>query len=200
MRTALILVLSIVALVGATSVEKKVEEHAEVTEIMVGSWTPVVFETFDDGAFGWSNNSVSECGSCHTGAILGGPCKFAGREVEKAYEGLPPHNMIRIRAQFWFLDDWNHETGFMKVDDKMAWTMWAPHNIAWRGINVCGGSGPDFIGQLIDVTLAHEESCLTLAFGSNLHKDPCEASWGISSVQVMTTTITRHATTRSFST
>ena len=52
---------------------------------------------------GWSSNEVSSCGAVQ---MLGGYGKFAGGEVRKQFAQLPPHQKLRIVANFHFIDGW----------------------------------------------------------------------------------------------
>ena len=48
--------------------------------------------------------------------MLGGYGKFAGGEVKKTFTDLPPHNQLRIEANYSFIDSWSGETGFMRLN------------------------------------------------------------------------------------
>lgn len=121
--------------------------------------------------------------------MLGGYAKFAGGEVTKTYEDLPPHSRIRIVASYHFIDAWNGESGFLRADigrDNMMeylWTEKYDYSKAKNGINICGAVYPE--GKLtstIDVTIPHIASGITIGFGSTLDQDPEENSFGVSNI------------------
>eukprot|EP00696_Hemimastix_kukwesjijk_P003544 gnl/Hemi2/14332_TR4861_c0_g10_i1.p1 gnl/Hemi2/14332_TR4861_c0_g10~~gnl/Hemi2/14332_TR4861_c0_g10_i1.p1 ORF type:complete len:244 (-),score=102.66 gnl/Hemi2/14332_TR4861_c0_g10_i1:202-933(-) len=146
-------------------------------------WKLHHFEEYSHGASGWSSNEVTEC-DCRK--ILGGHCKFGGGEIHKEFTGLPQHNLLRVKANYWLLDNWSKETAFAKIEDKLVWTK-GSHDNTWRGINVCGDAKySDWINHPIDFAVVHSEGCVKLAFGSNLDGDACEKSWGISNVSIYT--------------
>jgi len=153
-------------------------DHEQICE-----WKLHHFEEYSHGAAGWSNN---ECSECDCRKLLGGHCKFAGGEVHKEFEGFPTHNLLRIKANYWFLDNWAKETAFAKIEDKLVWTKGSV-DATWRGINICGDSKfPDYINFPVDFVIKHTESCVKLAFGSNLSGDACLKSWGLSNVALYT--------------
>ena len=58
-------------------------------------------------------NSVTECGKLK---ILGGYDKMAGGTNQKEFFNIPLHNMIRIVANFHFIDKWQGENAFLKLN------------------------------------------------------------------------------------
>jgi hypothetical protein len=163
------------------------------------TWVPVAFESFESGVFGWSNNTISSCGGCtKSQAILGGHCNFGPQEVYKQFDELPEHNLLRVVSRYSFIDDWQKETGYMKVDDHLVWTKRST-DATWTGLNQCGGTGHDFTGIALDVVVGHADDCAKISFGSNLDRDPCSASYGIGPVQIFTCMHCAHAACRDFS-
>jgi len=71
----------------------------------IQQWFLAAVENFNAGAVGWSNSSTTTCGNTNK-MILGGCGKFAGGEVNKVFRNLPAHNMVRMRANFHFIDKW----------------------------------------------------------------------------------------------
>ena len=148
--------------------------------------------TSDDAsaAEGWSHTHTSSCDEAGKGdTFLGGACALGGDTLaSKTYHGLPLHTSVRITASFHFLDNWEGETGFAKVDGKYAWADMADTSKIHpaRGLNVCGGDHPDAkIGAPIDITMPHTGASVELAFGAMLKgKDPCDASFGVDNVMV----------------
>jgi hypothetical protein len=179
-------------------------------------WKMIVHEDFHKGTVeGWSNvgdqdplppdNTVSTCaspGSSHilSDYFLGG---YGSMVASKVYS-LPSHTKVRILARFHFIDSWEGESGFMKVDGKVAWSQshnWCnklmkticqprdetnPHSSA-LSINVCGH--PDFPDKLsvpIMTSLNHADETIRISFGSNLLvKDGrSDVSWGVDDVMI----------------
>lgn len=143
-------------------------------------------DTFDDGtAPGWSNPVTTTCGN--QDYILGGYGKFGKTEVSKTWSGLKDHSLLRLKANFHFIDKWGGETAYMKIDGKYYWTE-AFDTYAMRnpGVNVCGAPAAEArMGVPIDITLNHNASDVTVSFGSTLVRSAFEASWGLDDVFVM---------------
>eukprot|EP00696_Hemimastix_kukwesjijk_P014522 gnl/Hemi2/28537_TR9454_c1_g1_i2.p1 gnl/Hemi2/28537_TR9454_c1_g1~~gnl/Hemi2/28537_TR9454_c1_g1_i2.p1 ORF type:complete len:230 (-),score=82.58 gnl/Hemi2/28537_TR9454_c1_g1_i2:190-879(-) len=156
--------------------------HEPGTSMTMCHWQHVHFEDFENGAFGWTNNTIFDC-NCHK--LLGGPCHFSGVEVSKTFENLPAHNHLRIRSNFWFLDEWGRDTAYAKVDGKLGWTQGAPDK-TWRGLHVCGrdGKNAEYTNEIVDFVMPHDDDCVTVTFGSNLEVHPCLASWGLSNISI----------------
>merc|ERR1711865_1024964 len=85
----------------------------------VRQWKLVKQEQFDVSAEGWSNTSTTACGGYQ---MLGGYRMFAGGEVKKTFENLPAHKMLRVVANFHFIDAWTGEYAYSRVDDNYVWT------------------------------------------------------------------------------
>lgn len=154
----------------------------------VNQWILVVNEEFSSGASGWSNNIISSCGGV---TMLGGYCNFAGIEVSKTFKELPPHSYLRIEANYHFIDAWNGETGYMKLnigkDNELVYTWVESYSAVSgeKGINVCGGRWAEGkFSSPIDITIPHEGKDLTIAFGSTLEQDACVESFGFSSLKI----------------
>jgi hypothetical protein len=81
----------------------------------VPQWKLVHDEVFRVGqmADGWSiPDAVTQCGAVH---MLGGYCKTSNENLIKTFDNLPPHDRIKIEANYHFLDSWGGDTAFMKV-------------------------------------------------------------------------------------
>lgn len=149
----------------------------------IPQWTLFLADSFDQG--GWSNASVSTCGGSQI-PILGGYGKFSGGSVSKNLRQLPEHSEIRVKANFHFIDGWQGEWAYAKVDHQTVWTdVYDSQSTNSNALNICGG--PTHEGKFavpIDVALKHSSSSLALTFGSTLSKPATEASWGLSSLQI----------------
>eukprot|EP00164_Ancoracysta_twista_P004339 GFYU01005846.1.p1 GENE.GFYU01005846.1~~GFYU01005846.1.p1 ORF type:complete len:216 (-),score=37.50 GFYU01005846.1:269-916(-) len=165
--------------------------HAEESEVKLSeglmalkhcvctcTWEIVKFQDFQDGCHDWSDCSTSDCGGR---PIMGGFGKFAAGQVFTMFENLPEHQYVRVKANYYFIDKWDGESGFLKVDDEYAWVrMYTQPKEAW---NVCGNDQVgDAAGEAVDVVVPHTQSQLKLDFGSNLSKGAYHASWGVGDV------------------
>ena len=119
---------------------------------------------------GWSNNKISFCGGIK---MLGGYCIFSNIETEKIYNNIPEHNMIRIKANDHFIDNWNGESGYMKIGNNEEMNfIWTESYSAFegnKGINICGGKmNEGKFSSPIDIIIPHKDNYIKIAFGSNL--------------------------------
>jgi hypothetical protein len=144
---------------------------------------------YEDDFTGWSNNTTTECGGI---TMLGGYCVFGGGEVTKTFKDLPTHTSIRIQANYHFIDAWNAETGFMRINngkDGMMQYIWTERYSAFignYGIDVCGGRWPEGrFSTPIDVSIPHTDSSVKIGFGSTIEQDPCDESFGVSGVRIL---------------
>ena len=154
----------------------------------INQWKLIYEENFEESIEGWSNNTISKCNGI---TMLGGYCIFSKGETEKIYDKLPEHSMIRIQANYHFIDNWNGESGYLKINNGNNGEMnyiWIESYTAFEGnygINVCGGKMPEGkFSSPIDVVVNHNSDSLKIAFGSNLEMDPCDESFGISAIRI----------------
>lgn len=157
----------------------------------VQQWYLVHSEDFSGPqAPGWSRPVVSQCAGLH---MLGGYCKFSSGEVNKTFSGLPPHSLLRVVANYHFIDRWIGESGYMKLNigqDGCPVVVWSEQHAqqeSKNGLSLCGQNAvPEgkFVSS-VDITVPHHLESVELAFGSTMDAaDPCDESWGVSSVEV----------------
>lgn len=154
----------------------------------VPQWKLIYEEDLSKPISGWSNNTISECGGI---TMLGGYCNFGGGEVTKTFDNLPKHTSVRIQATYHFIDAWNTETGFMRInngkDGEMQYA-WIERYSAFsgnNGIDVCGGRWPEGkFASPIDVSIPHKDNSVKIGFGSTIEQDPCDESFGISGIKI----------------
>lgn len=124
--------------------------------------------------------------------MLGGPDKLASAEISKTYF-LPAHSEVKVTARYSFIDNWDDDTGYMKIDSEVVWTeeyTWCPQFFTFvcpKGHNACGSEFyPDKLSRLISVSVPHSDDKLTLTFGSTIPGElsPNEVSYGISGVSI----------------
>ena len=125
--------------------------------------------------------------------MLGGYGKFGGGSTKKTFDKLVKHSIIKIQANFHFIDSWKGQIGYMQLDtgqDKKAEYVWTEKydSIDYDrelGVSVCGREVPEFkMSSRIDITVDHNADSITVIFGSTLDNDPTEASWGISDFKI----------------
>lgn len=152
-------------------------------------WKLVIFEDFQSSITGWSEDDISNCGSSPD-LFLGGHCKLSNEQVAKNFT-LPSHNEVKVTANFHFIDKWEGESAYLKVDDKYVWTesYQSCNNLRAsicqsEGINVCGDDYPDRMGYLVRYAGSHTREEISLEFSSTLTRDSCEASWGIDNIEI----------------
>jgi len=152
----------------------------------VKQWSLVSLEDFEEvDAEGWSFGDITECGGHR---LLGGHCvDNAEKELTKTFSKLPPHTQVRIVAKYMFIDSWDGETGYMKVENRPVWleSYNHSHGDAKHGINICGNETPERkFGRSIDVTVPHTGGKMTLTFGATTDEHACDESFGVDSVMV----------------
>lgn len=157
----------------------------------VQQWHLVHSEDFSGPqAPGWTRPVVSHCAGL---SMLGGYCKFSSGEVNKTFFGLPPHSMLRVVASYHFIDRWVGESGYMKLNigqDDCPVVVWSEQHAqqeSKNGISLCGQNAvPEGkFAASVDVTVQHHAESVAIAFGSTMDaSDPCDESWGVSSVEV----------------
>jgi len=151
-------------------------------------WALVEHDHFDDekSVRGWNLLELSSCDSAAHNKMLGGHGLTSSKKLSKTYTDLPPHTLVRIKANYHMLDNWEGEHGFMKADDQ---TLWKKKGISPKGhqmLNQCGNKdhADPLMNRQIDKILAHTGNSLKLDFGSTLQKNPSEASYGVDDVMI----------------
>jgi hypothetical protein len=131
---------------------------------------------------GWNFVSTSYCGSS-SDLFLGGHCLLSNQIVKKTYNDLPKHTRVLVTANVHFIDDWQGETAYVKIDDKVAWMKSVRSGPT--SINICGGSyGEAAFNVPVIAEIAHDDFSLNLSFETNIERDPCDVSFGIDNVAV----------------
>lgn len=157
-----------------------------VSYMSTPQWSIHALEKFENGAAGWSNTSVSDCGQK---TILGGCQNFAAGETYKTYTGLPDHAQVRVKANFHMIDAWGGESAYMKLEDHYSFVSTFDAHGTKPGINICCDEMPESQFSIpIDVILPHVDPFLKVTFGSTLtgEKPGVPGYWGVDGIQVMT--------------
>lgn len=154
----------------------------------VNQWKLVIEEDFSQIQEGWSNKTVTNCSGIY---MLGGYCEFSGGETVKTFTDIPEHQYLRIQATYHFIDAWDSESGYLKINNGKESVMeyaWIERYSAFQGsngVNVCGGRWPEGkFSSPIDIVIPHKNNTIDIAFGSTLEQDPCDQSFGVSGVKI----------------
>ena len=149
------------------------------------------FILFSSEDFNFSNDWNTKTSKCGLNTILGGYCILSHNEIKKKYKINTIFSEIKINVNFDFFDNWEGESAYMKINEKVVWIdsyNWCDKLLTYRckekAINVCGAEFPDRINVPIEIILPLNENEFTLSFGSNIEKNSCEASWGIENIEI----------------
>jgi len=173
-----------VSVYGKINSAGTVRVDSSLTFMGVQQWLLLSAESFGQGVSGWTNSTTSVCGAPNK-PLLGGYGLTAGGEIRKTFRQLPPHNEVRLKASFHFIDAWSGETAFAKLENQVVWTDMHDQMASKNGINICGSPAAESkFAVPIDIEISHTAASLTVSFGSTLAVGPLEASWGVSDVQI----------------
>lgn len=182
-------------IITSADVDPSVSATAFIAESVtlggVAQWRLVRHEHFDqeEEVEGWSLMETSSCSAGSKDAFLGGHCKTGDNLATKTFENLPEHTQIKVAARYHFIDNWQGETAFLKLDGEHVWTQGhGPVNPA-HGIEMCGSSKfkETKFSAPVEVSQAHTNSMLEVSFGSTSHDendDPCSRSFGVDDVMI----------------
>jgi len=156
----------------------------------VVQWSLNSLEMFDEIsplAAGWSHNETIKCSGL---AIF----LAHKKHVHKVYHGLPHHSQLRLEATAHFIDDWQGEIAFLKVNDHIVWTEGHDQKHSQSKLSVCGS---DIIPEskfsvAIDVTFPHRESTLVVQFGTTIPQDAPQTLFGFSSLSISSRSFRPH--------
>lgn len=94
---------------------------------------------------------------------MGGHCLLSNEEVYKVFENLPKHSRILITAQFHFLDNWQGESAFVKIDNQIVWMKTvaaSPYSV-----DLCGGGYKEAAFNVpVIVETSHSDSTVKVSF------------------------------------
>ncbi|CAD8189326.1 unnamed protein product [Paramecium pentaurelia] len=119
-----------------------------VSQVISSSFQGNSFSNDDNWVVSGAQPQFTDC----MGQKLFGDFSAFGRRVSasKTFE-LPPHSSINLQVQFWKIDSWDSEYGYIFVDYQIAWQK--KYNY-YDGSSMCGGnwnehSGPTAMKALI---------------------------------------------------
>merc|ERR1712226_1805705 len=150
----------------------------------VVQWALKHHDDFEGEIKGWDTTETNSCDGFDT--HLGGHCAATGGSVKKTFIGLGAHKAVRVQAQYHFLDSWENERAWAKINGKTVWTeMNDIRGLHPSALNICGGASPDGkFATTIDVVIPHTEGQVEIEFGADLDEHPCDESFGIDDVSV----------------
>eukprot|EP00164_Ancoracysta_twista_P001792 GFYU01002354.1.p1 GENE.GFYU01002354.1~~GFYU01002354.1.p1 ORF type:complete len:265 (-),score=54.21 GFYU01002354.1:386-1180(-) len=147
-------------------------------------WELFLHDDFVQGATAWSNPETMRCGG---NMVLAGydsvPENRPLGDVFTHVSAIPEHTHIRVKANFYFLDSWDNEYAFLKLDDRVVWNRDC-YGCYKKGQNFCGAHWPDQLAEAIDVIIPHRRNNLKIAFGSNLDEDTRSESYAIGNFMI----------------
>lgn len=150
----------------------------------VVQWALRHHDDFEGEVKGWDTDKTGSCDGFDK--HLGGHCQQTGGSVKKTFTGLGKHTSVRVQAAYHFLDSWENEKAWAKVNGR---TVWSDYNdirgLHPNALNVCGGDHPE--GKFavpIDVVLAHTDDVIEVEFGADLDEHECDESFGIDDVTI----------------
>ena len=152
----------------------------------IKQWSLISYDDFSssENIKDWSFQKLMSCNDNNGNLFIGGYCLLSKEEVSKKFFIGYSHESIRVKASYHMFDNWNGEMGYMKINDQIVWAKEGKSNEK-NGINICGGDYNDpYFNLVIDVTIPHNESDVTITFVSTLDKDPCDASYGFQDVML----------------
>jgi len=135
---------------------------------------------------GWSNDQTIQCSLL---SILSLDPK--NHTLAKIFK-LGHHDQLRITATVHFIDDWQGETAYLKVDNEYLWTETVDQENGAGKLNVCGSSNyPETRFSVpIDITIPHHQSQVSLLFGATIEEGAEDTYFGISNLALYTRLLT----------
>ena len=146
-----------------------------------GGWTEVSMEDFDTTGPSpdWSMTSTYTCSG---DALLGGFGNIANGTITRTFDtSAHPHTEARIATEYWFVDSWDGEGGWIDIDGSNLW--YSTWSFYWSSSNLCGGGWDDSY-TFIDQTVSHSGSSLFYSAGSSLNQSASDESFAIDDVMI----------------
>merc|ERR1712076_120687 len=99
---------------------------------------------------------------------------------------LGSHSALRLQAQYHFLDSWENERAWAKINGKTVWTDFNDiRGLHPNALNLCGGESPE--GKFavpIDVVIPHVDGTVEVEFGADLDEHEFDESFGVDDVSI----------------
>lgn len=142
-----------------------------------------VFGAVQPDKAGWENGKdVMECAGL---TVLVGQRNPLESSFAKTFAALPEHNQARVQGTVHFVDDWQGDTAYLKVDGQYVWTFSHDQRNSKGAINLCGSKTfPESRFSVpVDVAVPHTGANLRVEFGSTLEVG-AQAHFGLSSLSL----------------
>jgi len=119
---------------------------------------------------------------CHAFAMITTTRKLP---ITYTYLNLPAHTQVQLEATVHFVDDWQGETAYLKIDDEYAWTKTHGQDIIGHSLNVCGSPlyGETSFTISVDIAVWNTNKELKIEFGTTL-EPTVTAYLGLSSMNL----------------
>ncbi|CAK64683.1 unnamed protein product (macronuclear) [Paramecium tetraurelia] len=141
----------------------------------------VVSQSFTGNDFADADGWVTAGGPAHVTEcsgtkMFGGFNKFGAKAVASKVFELPPHSLINLKLQFWKIDSWDNEEGYIFVDDQLVWSRKFQYN---EGDGQKCGQGGDWKEMLVNLNLniKHTGPTAVVVITSNLNEAADNESW-----------------------
>jgi len=97
---------------------------------------------------------------------------------------LPLHTSLRITGLVHFVDDWQGETAFLKIDGEYVWSDAVDQENTPGKMSVCGSDKfPEIRFSVpIDIVIPHSAAKVELLFSTTVETDAFDARFGISNI------------------
>ena len=167
---------------------KNIQFDGELLYTNVPQWRLIINENFWSPPTGWNLNEISTCGGAY---LLGGFAILSRGKLQKELKNLPAHTILRMTADFHYIDSWTGETAYAQLNigpnkqNEYVWIDRYDSAMAVNSINVCGARcGEGKFTTKIDITVPHTDESVLVTFGSTVDQDPADQSWGISNLSI----------------
>ena len=144
------------------------------------SWKMVYQQSFTRAPAGWSNTARSVCGN-EANYMLGGYGLFSNTDVTYTVANLPEHTEVKVALDYHFIDSWDGEKGYIRVDTTEIWSKTEVYD---GGNNICGQSWGETLNYPAEGEMAHSADSFVLHVGSTLDQGPTDESFGFDNVRV----------------
>ena len=120
-------------------------------------------------------------------------CLSTSQSLKKLIKDLPKHTQLKVQLNFHFLDQWEGEQAYLKINDQVVWTKkhnWCNNIFAKvcmeNGVDFCGRNYPDTFGYLVSQIMPFDVAgdSFFLEIGSTLKGNDCKANWGIDNLMI----------------
>ena len=105
---------------------------------------------------------------------------------------LPAHTEIKVNLNFHFIDKWEGQQAWLKINDIYVWSdthFWCEtdffNNCIKKGVDTCLQSIPDKMGVFLTSTILHTGQQVKITVGTSIPQNKCDLHWGIDNVEIL---------------